>query len=1112
MKTLTSYNILFFALSMALTSCQPEESPVLFELLEPRETGIDFVNQIKENDSLNIVQYLYYYNGGGVATGDFNKDGLPDLFFTANQGENRLYLNQGDFEFLDVTEAAGVGGDGSWSTGVTVVDINADGWLDIYVCQVGGYKNFKGKNQLFINQGIDPAMKQEIPTVRFSERAADYGLDFEGFSTQSAFFDYDMDGDLDLYLLCHSVHSTETYRDTSSTRSKDERAGDKLLRNDGVDANGNLQFTEVTQRAGIYSGIAGYGLGIALGDVDRNGCPDLYIGNDFHENDFLYLNNCDGTFTESSAQVFGHTSNFSMGNDLADLNNDGWLDLMTLDMKPEDEVELKSAQGPDSYDIYRFKRSFGYDHQLPRNMLHLHKKQKPDGTIRFSEVGQLAGVSATDWSWSVLMADLDNDGWKDLHITNGIIRRPNNLDYLKFISSKKIQENASDLELAAQMPDGKVKNYLFRNSGTFPLKNTSEEWGIKKASYSNGSVATDLDLDGDLDLVINNINEPAFVYRNQAQELSDNHFLQVRFEGPVQNPYGISTSVSLFHQGQQQYQVLYPVRGFQSCLDYTLHFGLGESSAIDSVIVEWPDGNRSIEKAVGSDQVLTFRYSDSAELARQGQEIQNEPLFKQVSETVDISFIHRENRFFDNSREALIPLLLSTQGPKMAVGDIDKDGLDDFFIGGASGQAGQLFRQLSDGSLTLIGVADLNNHIQSEDTGILFFDADGDGDEDLYIGSGGNEYYHEDERLIDRLYFNDGSGHFVYQKDALPVFHNQTSCVRTCDYDADGDLDLFVGTRSKPVNYGWPTDSYLLENNGDGTFINNVSAIPELEKLGMVTDAGWTDIDGDGDWDLVVVGDWMPLTYFVQQEESFYKQTVAKTNGWWNTIVFSDVDDDGDEDWLAGNFGWNSNLQPSLKEPVRLYLRDFDGNLSKDPVLTYYRQGKEFPFEGLDMLSKQMVYLKKRFQVYEKFANSTVTEVFQPEELEKAMVREVFTFATVLVLNEGQKGLTVRALPVAAQEAPVMSIIAEDLDGDSKKDLVLGGNFYELQPAIGRMDASYGVLLKGDGVGNFEVIDNQAAGLWLEGQIRDLKLVKLGNKQHLVAARNNDGVQVFALK
>jgi len=1114
----------FLALILVFAhACKKQEIP-LFKLLPPEKTGLEFSNDLLEDDSFNIIQYLYYYNGGGVATGDINNDGWTDIYFASNRESNRLFLNlgkdeSGSIKFRDITEESGVAGSGSWSTGVVMADLNGDGWLDIYQCQVGGYKAFQGRNQLFINNGCagQTANNEGVSClVTFTDRAEAYDIDHSGFSTHSAVLDYDLDGDLDLYLLCHSVHSTESYRDTAATRKRDNLAGDRLYKNLLVENRGKaMAFEEVSDEAGILGGIAGYGLGVAVGDIDQNGYPDIYVGNDFHENDFLYMNQGDGTFLEQSTTVFGHTSYFTMGADLADVNNDGFSDLVTLDMKPDDEFLFKSAQGPDPYEIYRFKRSFGYHDQFPRNMLQLNRGLWQSGSGWFSEVGQMSGMAATDWSWSALLVDFDLDGWKDLHVTNGIVRRPNDLDYLRFISNRQIQEEATDLELADRMPSGKVSNVVFRNQLGASFQDVTQKWQMNIASLSNGAASADFDQDGDLDLVINNINQTAFYYENQRDKLSQMNFVKIKLIGTKYNQQAIGAIVQIYHDSTMQSQEVYPSRGWQSSSDVVVHFGLGNTTQIDSLKVRWPDRQITILHNPPSGQLHIIDRNDVSVKPVIQEHIDKKFTISALEDVVHGK--HTENTFYDSNREPLIPYFLSTQGPRITGADVNGDGLIDIYLGGATGQAGQLFLQSSD-HFKAAPTSVFEKDQDREDTGVAFFDADGDGDQDLYVGSGGNQFYHQDSLLLDRLYLNDGAGDFSKASDHVPPVFGQTSVVSPADFDEDGDIDLFVGNRGKAVNYGARTNSYLLLNDGSGLFSVSASTSIDLASLGMVTDATWSDIENDGDLDLIVIGDWLAPTLFKQEEGKFIKSLLPIMGsvpnnpvGWWSAIAIEDLDNDGDDDLVLGNFGLNSNLQPTVEEPVSLYLADFDANLTADPILTYFRQGKEYTLEGLDALSSQLVYLKKDHRVYREFASKPVGELFSAHQLETAVVSQVTEFRSMIALNDGKGNFTLHSLPWQAQISPVFAIEILDANKDDDPDLLLGGNLYEVQPAIGRMDASIGTLLLGDGNGSFSPVSNEEYGLNISGQVRDFLSLPFQGERITLVARNNEKVQVLKI-
>lgn len=1065
-----------------MPGCADRAGGPLFECLPASSSGIDFCNDLQETETENIVEYLYYYNGAGVATGDINNDGLADIYFTSNQQSNRLYLNKGNLQFEDITEKAGVAGAGKWKTGVTMADVNGDGQLDIYVCQVGQYKTFEGRNQLFINNG----------DLTFTEKAADYGLDFKGFSTQAAFFDYDRDGDLDMYLLNHSVHGTDIYGRATIRQRTDSLSGDRLYRNDLI-AGG--RFTDVTAQAGIYSSKIGYGLGIAIGDLDDNGWPDIYVSNDFHENDYLYYNNGDGTFTENITGSVGHTSTFSMGSDIADYNNDGLLDLITLDMKPEDEVILKSSVGADPYNIYRFKYEYGYHYQFPRNMLHLNRGKTGATGATFSEIGQLAGVAATDWSWSALFCDLDNDGWKDLFITNGIWRRPNDLDYLKFTSSIEIQRQATDMELANRMPEGKVTNYLYRNNGDLTFSNQSQAWGLEKTGCTTGAAYADLDRDGDLDLVVNNLNAKAEIWENKArQQPEPRHYLRLQLEQPGPNSRAIGSRVVLYAGGKQITQELYTTRGFQSAVEPVLTFGLGKAQQVDSGWVRWPDGAWQRLGPIKADQLFILKKQTGTALP-----VRNpvEPLLREITTQSGLNFIHKENNYNDFDREKLIPHQLSALGPCLAVGDCNGDGLEDVFIGGAKGQSGALFLQKAGLAFQRLALPALEADSLFEDADAAWLDADQDGDLDLYVVNGGGE----GALLLHRLYLNDGRGNLVKSPDALPAVMANGACVVAADMDGDGDTDIFTGARSIPGSYGLSPASYYFENAGKGRFTDKSGQVaPFLQQLGMVSDACWLPATKT----LAVVGEWMPLTLIKTGVKEWKKTEIAHSTGWWNTVHAADIDNDGDEDLLLGNLGLNATVKASEEEPLQLYVADYDHNQSYDPILTYYKQHRQYSYYSKDELFSQLTAIKKKYTDYAPFARQTFDQLFSEEQLAESVQKRVETLQSALAINKGNNTFELRPLPLEAQIAPLFAFVAADFNGDGFVDILAGGNWYEVQPSFGRYDASKGCLLLGDGKGGFRADNN----VLIDSQIRKIAILKTGL---VLIGVNDEKTEVFSV-
>jgi enediyne biosynthesis protein E4 len=1096
---------LFLSVLLFVFSCKSakKEDEHLFTLLPSSVTNVDFVNKLTETEQSNIIEYLYFNNGAGVAAGDINNDGLVDLYFTSNQNPNKLYLNKGNLKFEDITASAGVGGNGDWKTGITMADVNGDGLLDIYVCQVGNYKNLHGRNQLFINQG----------NLTFKEEAHEYGLDFQGFSTQAAFFDYDMDGDLDMYLQNHSVHSSRSYGKSSLRLDHDSLSGGRLFRNDKV--NGRRFFHDVTKQSGIYDSQIGYGLGVNICDINNDGFPDIYVSNDFHENDYLYINNRNGTFTEKLTDFIAHTSRSSMGNDVGDINNDGLLDIMVLDMLPEDEKIRKQSGGEDDYELSEMKLRDGYNHQFVRNTLQLNL-----GGGMFSEIGQLSGVAATDWSWSPLFCDVDNDGWKDLFITSGIYRRANDLDYIKFLTGgnevfpSRDLNKYSDKELYEKMPLYPNLNYIFKNNGDLTFSNMAKAWGFNTPSFSNGSTYADLDNDGDLDLIVNNINAPAYIYRNNAGTLTGNHFLSVVLKGKGMNTRGIGARVTLYNGGQVQVAEQFSTRGFLSATSDVLHFGLGKAGVIDSVLVRWPDLSVQIIKNVPVDTTITLDIINSGKPVLTNHPDNKSTKLFSPALIPGLEFRHKEDDWVDFYREQLIPHSLSAEGPALAVGDVNGDGLDDLFIGGAKGQPAKIFVQQKNGSFKALDIPLLSRERFADDVDAAFFDADGDGDLDLYIVRGGNELEIGNPLLNDLLLINDGKGGF--SKGELPFISHNGSCVSPCDFDGDGDIDLFVGSRSVPGGYGLSPDQFLLENDGHGNFsIVTDDRAKAFKNAGMVTDAAWMDLDKDGQPDLVLVGEWMKVCIFRNDKGSFSDITssagLGETSGWWNCIRVADVDGDGNPDLVGGNLGLNSSLKASVKEPVEMYLNDFDNNGTLDQVLCSYQNGISYPFASLDELSGQITGLENKFPKYSDFGGKTVKQIFGKNALDHSVVKKAEMFESCLFLNNGNGTFKNYKLPTEVQFSSVRDILVKDIDKDGNPDLVLAGNDYLVRPSYGRYDASYGWCLLGHKNHGFDVLMPIKSGLKIEGDARKIVSIDIAGKHYIVAAVNNGDLQIFKI-
>jgi hypothetical protein len=1092
-------------LSLFIISCGNSDKK--FRQVPSSQSGISFRNTLTETVDFNIFNYMYFYNGGGVATGDLNGDQLPDIYFTSNQEQNKLYINNGNLKFTDATDQAGVAGFKGWATGVTMADVNSDGKLDIYVGYLGDYLIYRGRNQLFINEGNDA---NGIP--KFTDRAIEFGLDLVGFSTQAAFFDYDRDGDLDMFMLNHSLHEQGTFGRSTLRYSAHPLAGDKLLRND------NGRFVEVTNGSGIYSSVIGYGLGVVISDVNLDGWPDIYVGNDFHENDYLYINQGDGTFRETLESNMRHTSRYTMGVDFADINNDAFPDLISMDMLPADPKILKASQAEDPYDVYNFKTSYGFNHQFARNCLQINNQ---DGT--FSEIALLAGVAATDWSWSALFSDFDLDGNKDLFISNGILRRSNDLDYINFISvdsvQMKMKYDMSEKELMyiKKMPQIKLSNYIYQNNGDSTFSDRSTDWGITNLSYSNGAAYADLDNDGDMDLVVNNLEDEASLYENttiSATSDQSNRFLQITLSGKNGNVYGIGTKVILYDSGKLQLQECMPTRGYQSSVDPRLNFGVGRKPEIDSLVVIWNDGSFQTIRNVKSNQRIILDQNKASRKYDYNRFHQSKGMLKNVDD--GIPYRHLENKFVEFNREPLIPHMVSAEGPAAAAGDVNGDGREDLFLGGAKWKTGSLLVQTPEGKFMPTMQPAIDADSTYEDVDAVFFDADNDKDPDLFVVSGGNEFSGQSEYMNSRLYLNNGKGVFT-RSSGFPQIFNTGSCVAVNDIDRDGDLDIFLGSRATAWRYGIKPDSYVLLNDGSGKFSNVTDLVaPELKKFGFVKNASWVDLDGDHVEELMIAAEWSPISIFKNVDGKLQllpagEAGLENTEGWWSIITPVDIDGDGDLDLVAGNMGLNSKLHASLDRPVRLYAGDFDQNDSTDQVLTYFIGDNEYPFNTRDEMTKQMPSLKKKYLSYKKFAATTFHEMFSDDALAGKEQHVANTFETCLVENLGNLKFKMKKLPLAAQFSSVNAIITGDVNGDNSPDLLMAGNNYPINIQMGRNDASYGLLLLGNGKGGFTSTPAVQSGFNVQGEVRKLLKLNVGGTIHFVAIRNNDSVQSFVV-
>lgn len=1055
-----------------------------FILLDPEETGVTFQNTLTEGPNTNILMYEYFYNGGGVAAADFNEDGLLDLYFSSNMGDNKLYLNLGNMNFQDITEISGLTGrDGPWKTGVATVDINGDNKMDIYLCYSGALPPEKRANQLFINQGND---QNNIPL--FSESASSYGLASQAFSNQAYFLDYDRDQDLDVLLLNHNPKSLPVLNERSTEellKIDDPLKGVRLYQQT------NGTFEDVTVEAGISGSALTYGLGISISDLNNDGWPDFYVSNDYAVPDYLYINNGDFTFTDQVSESLGHISHSSMGNDIADLNNDGWPDIYTLDMLPEDNYRQKLLLAPNNYEKFDLNIRSGFHHQYMRNMLQLN-----NGNGTYQEIGQLAGISNTDWSWAALLADFDNDGWKDIFVTNGYYRDYTNLDFINYMNnytkSKGRLTRDDVLEIIKSMPSSNISNYVFANINGERFSNQTQSWGLYHHANSNGACFADLDNDGDLDLIVNNINQPAFIYQNQTNLLNNNHYISISLQGEGKNTIGIGAKVTVFYNSSSQILEQSTSRGYLSAVSPVLNFGLGDVASIDSLCVVWNSGKRQTIRDIEANQLISLKESDATSINMK-EDSTHPPLFE--PKPSPIKFQNPDIFINDFKRQSLLISQLSYSGPCLTKGDVNNDDLLDIFVGGAKGQSASLFVQQKGGRFIKQPVLAFMEDIESEDMDAVIFDANGDGHSDIYVASGGyHQYFVDDPLLQDRLYLSDGNGNFSKNEGSLPQMTTSNSCVAVNDIDGDGDLDLFVGGRVIPGRYPEAPRSYLLINDGRGNFTDETNSIAsELTSLGMVTDAEWVDLNGDSIKELIVIGEWLPISIYsvnngkLQNESDLYFE--KPFHGWWNTIELTDINQDQILDLIVGNMGTNTQFQVSDLEPAEMYFKDFDNNGSVDPMFCFYIQGETYPYITRDELLGQLVGLRSRYTSYKSYAGATINDIFTTKELNSAKKLIANHMETTLFCGTEEGRFRKSKIPIQAQYAPVYSIQTHDFTGDGNQDILLLGNNHHLKLRLGKSDANYGTLLVGDGKGQFQYMNQRSSGLDVRGAVRSSLLI-----------------------